>query len=239
MPAQASSGIGTLGEKSLHAALKAWCARPGDQHEVGVDGYVIDLVRGDLLIEIQTGSFSAIKRKLTRLLDDHPIRLVHPIAREKWIVRLAADGQTTRSRRKSPARGRVEDLFKELVRLPTLVTHDHLALEVLLIQEEVVLIDDGQGSWRRKGWSIHDRRLLDVLSSTVFHAPADFLTLLPADLPDPFTTRELSEALGLRINLAQKMAYCLYQMGAVERVGKRGRAYLYEVGESNGDAGEP
>ena len=38
--------------KPLHASLKAWYAEAGDRFEVAVDGYVIDLVRDDLLIEI-------------------------------------------------------------------------------------------------------------------------------------------------------------------------------------------
>ena len=62
-------GIGTLQENSLHAALKTWYAQPGDQLECKVDGYVIDLVRGDLLVEVQTANFSAIKRKLLKLLE--------------------------------------------------------------------------------------------------------------------------------------------------------------------------
>ena len=45
-----SSEIGTLNEKPLHAALKAWYAQPGDRLEVAVDGFVVDIVRGDLLI---------------------------------------------------------------------------------------------------------------------------------------------------------------------------------------------
>lgn len=48
-------GIGRLNEGPLHAALKRWCARPGDRLEAVVDGYVIDIVRADLLLEIQTG----------------------------------------------------------------------------------------------------------------------------------------------------------------------------------------
>ena len=50
--------IGTLNEGSLHAALKLWYADPGDLVEHPVDGYVIDLVRDDLLIEVQTGGFA-------------------------------------------------------------------------------------------------------------------------------------------------------------------------------------
>ena len=41
------AGIGVLNEKPLHASLKDFCARPGDQFEVTVDGFVIDIVRGD------------------------------------------------------------------------------------------------------------------------------------------------------------------------------------------------
>ena len=48
------SGIGLLNEKPLHASLKQWYARPGDRFEVAVGGFVIDIVRDDLLIEIQT-----------------------------------------------------------------------------------------------------------------------------------------------------------------------------------------
>jgi hypothetical protein len=42
-----------LGEKPLHASLKRMCSEPGDRVEQPVDGFVIDLVREDALIEIQ------------------------------------------------------------------------------------------------------------------------------------------------------------------------------------------
>ena len=87
MPTQEQPhAIGTLNEKPLHAALKAWYAQPGDQLEAKVDGYIIDIVRGDLLVEIQTRNFAAIKRKLLALVPHHPVQLVYPIAREKWIA---------------------------------------------------------------------------------------------------------------------------------------------------------
>ena len=74
-------GINTMQEKSLHAALKAWYARPGDRFEVEIGGYVIDLVQDGLLIEIQTGNFSSIRNKLNALLPDHPVRLGLCVAR--------------------------------------------------------------------------------------------------------------------------------------------------------------
>lgn len=61
--------VGTLGEKPLHAALKRWYSEADDRVEEPVDGFVIDLVRDGLLIEIQTGGFSSMKRKLASLLE--------------------------------------------------------------------------------------------------------------------------------------------------------------------------
>jgi hypothetical protein len=77
--------IGTLNEKPLHEALKQWYAQPNDLFEQSIDGFVIDIVHGDLLIEIQTQSFTAIRRKLKKLLAHHQVRLVYPIPCEKWI----------------------------------------------------------------------------------------------------------------------------------------------------------
>ena len=222
--------IGTLQESSLHAALKTWYAQPGDQFEVSVDGSIIDIVRGDLLIEIQTRNFANIKRKLSRLSINHPIRLIYPIAREKWIVRLDADLQTQVSRRKSPKHGRVEQLFMELVNIAPLVKLPNLTFEVLFTQEEEVWSKASRGrrrSWRRGGWSRHDRRLLEVVDRLVLETPEDFCTLLPAALPQPFTNYDLSRNLGQPRYLARRMSYCLRQMGVIEVTGYRGRALLF------------
>ncbi len=214
-------------EKSLHAAIKQWYALPGDKLETRIGSYVVDIVRGELLIEIQTSSFAALRRKLSALTKNHPVRLVHPIAQAKWIVRLDEDGEAVLSRRKSPKKGRVEDVFWELVSFPRLAANPNFSLEVLLIHAEEILINDGRGSWRRKGWSIYDRRLLEVIERVVLATPANFGALLPPALPEQFTNKELAGALKIRLKLAQKMSYCLRHMGAIGVAGKRGRAILY------------
>src|SRR5215208_405092 len=173
------SGIGLLNEKPLHASLKQWYARPGDQFEVPVDGFVIDIVRDELLIEIQTGNFSSIKSKLTRLSHSHHVRLIYPIVQEKWIVRLAANGRGRSIRRKSPKRGRLEDLFWELVSIPQLLSNPNFSLEVLMIRQEEVRQYDVKRKWRRRGWSIEGRKLLEVLDRRSFNHSADWLRLLP------------------------------------------------------------
>jgi hypothetical protein len=148
------------------------------------------------------------------------------VAQEKWIVKLAEDGRQA-SRRKSPKRGTVEDLFAELVSIPTLVMRPGFSLEVLIIQEEEVRRHDPTRAWRRRGWVTEERRLLRVVDRQVFESPRDLARLLPVSLPDPFTTRSLALALGKPRRLAQRMAYCLRKIEAIERVGKDGNAILY------------
>lgn len=221
------SKIGTLNEKPLHEALKRWYARPGDLFEVPVDGSVIDIVRGDLLIEIQTRNFSAIKRKLEKLLINHPVRLVYPIPSEKWIVKLAEDGDSRVSRRRSPKRCTYEHVFYELVRLPELLKHPNFSIELLLIEEEEVRRYDGVRGWRRRGWVTDERRLLRVVDRRILNSPADMHTFIPETLAEPFSVSELAAATNTSRNLAQKIVYCLRAMGCVTPAGKKANAILY------------
>jgi hypothetical protein len=219
--------IGTLTEKSLHAALKDHLALPGDELETPVEGFVIDIARKGMLIEIQTGGFTPLKRKLARLLEaGYHVHLVHPIPAAKWIVKQTEGGRRL-SRRKSPRKGRPLDVFFELVRIPHLLADPGFTLEVVLTHQEEVRRDDGRGSWRRKGWSITDHRLLEIVETRVFRDRDDYLACLPGDLPHPFTNRALARKLGVPIGLAQKMTYTLEKAGWLERVGKDGNAHLF------------
>jgi hypothetical protein len=222
-----SKGVGLLNEKPLHAALKAWYSQPGDRFEVNVDGSVIDILRGELLVEIQTRSFSALKRKLEKLVANHTVRLVYPIAAEKWIVRLSDDGVVREARRKSPKRGSVVELFRELVSFPQLISDPNFSLEVLLIQEEEVRQLGLARNWRRRGWGTVERRLVQVVDRRLFATPADLATLIPALLEEPFTSAGLADAIHQPCWLAQKMVYCLRGMGAIAEAGKQGKATRY------------
>jgi hypothetical protein len=226
MPDQSPTGIGLLNEKPLHAALKRWVARPDDQLEVPVDGYVIDIVRGDLLIEIQTGNFSTVKEKVTDLVSRHRLRLVYPIPREKWLLKLPRETGDEIERRKSPKRGRIEELFRELVSFPELLAERNFSLSVLFTQEEEVRRYTGRRRWQR-GWRTEERRLLTVVEERRFEGPEDAATLLPPTLPERFTTADLAEAIGRSRWWGQKMAYCLRKMGVIEEIGRRGRSILY------------
>ncbi len=225
--------IGTLREKPLHASLKRWYARSGDRIEVPVDGFVIDLVREDLLIEVQTRGFSSMKQKITTLLDlGHRVRVVHPIPINKWIVKVDADG-TVLSRRRSPRHGNPTDVFAELVSFPNLLADPRLEIDVILTNEEEYRRYTPNRSWRRKGWTIEERRLIDVVDTLLISNTDDLAALLPAGLSDPFTTADLATELGRPRRSAQQMAYCLRIADVIVAVGKRGNAVEYRVVSSS------
>jgi hypothetical protein len=225
--------ISTWNEGPLHAALKTWYAQPDDIFEVPVDGFVIDIVRGDLLIEIQTRGFTALKDKLATLIRTHPVRLVYPIAREKWIVKVADDGEKQLSRRKSPKHGSVEQIFDELVSIPHLLAQPNFTFEVLFIHEEEIRRYDARRGWRRKGWVTHERRLVKVVGQQCFTSPEDMRALIPAALAEPFTSADLAPLIPGGRRRAYRMIYCLKAMNLLTQVGKRGRAALYRQTQSD------
>jgi hypothetical protein len=219
------SHIGTLNERSLHADLKSWYEEEGDRFEVPVEGFIADIVRGDLIIEIQTGSTSALRRKLAALLARHPVRLALPIAARKTIVRIDDLGRRTGMRR-SPRRGDWIEVFGELISLRNLLGDPNLTVDVLLIHEEEIRCPTRRRRW--KDWTVHDRRLVEVVDCVTFQDPIDYLAFIPASLEEPFTTGELAAAIGRPQSMAQKVAYTLRHLGSLRVVGKRGNAFLYE-----------
>jgi hypothetical protein len=215
-------------EYSLHSEIKDWYMVSGDELEVKVEDFIVDILRGKLLIEVQTGNFSAIKRKLIKLLLNNQVRLVYPIAKLKWIVHLSKSGELVR-RRKSPKKGKLTDLFYELVHTPSLIRNRNFSLEVLIIEEEEVRCIDGKGTWKRRGISVKDRKLLNVFDRIIFEESQDFLDFLPKELDGYFTNKILALKLGISIRLAQKITYCLRKMGAISIAGKKSNELMFQV----------
>jgi len=215
-------------EYSLHAGIKEWYSVLGGQVEVKVDDFIVDVVKDGLLIEIQTRNLSAIKKKLGKLLLTNQVRLVYPIAKVKWIVYVSNSGEFVRKRR-SPKKGKIIDLFIEMVHLSDLINDKNFSFEVLLIEEEELRCDDGKGSWRRRGVSVKDRKLLKVFDRVVFEDRTDFLKILPDTLAVSFTNRVLAKKLGISVRLAQKITYCLRKMNVLIIDGKKKRELLFRV----------
>ncbi|WP_242920007.1 hypothetical protein [Pontibacter liquoris] len=228
------NGIGLQNERSLHAGIKQWYALPGDKFEVPLSTFVIDLVRGTQLVEIQTRNFTAIRGKLKALLQSHKVHLLHPVTAEKWVVQVDRSGNKVLSRRKSPFRGNLTDVFEELVRLPELLLQENFTFEVLYIKEEEVRCRDGKGSKHRKRESIKDRRLVEVVETIRFNSPADFMRFLPPTLPRPFSNKDLAHALQLPLHRCRQITYCLRKMETITVAGKKVNELLFQIAAEPG-----
>ena len=215
--------IGTLNEGSLHAALKQMYSKPGDEFEVPLGRFVIDIRRPDLMVEIQTGSFGAMGKKLDHLLPDHKILLVYPIAVESYLVRPDAKPK------KSPKKSSVYGLFNELVSIPTLLDHPNLTLDVVLVSVNKVQVEDPKARRGRGGWRTSDRVLREVLDTHRFETAEDLLSLLPDNLPPVFTTADMSEAGPFKRDVAQQMAYCFRALGFFTEQGRTKAGYNYTL----------
>jgi hypothetical protein len=218
--------IGTLNEGALHAQLKDWYRRPGDRVEQLVDGFVVDLVRGELLVEIQTGSFAPLRRKLEQLTRRHRVRLVAPVPLIRTIVRLDDEGEPLSTRR-SPRRGRVEHIFNRLVSIPALLCHPQFELELLLTNQDELRVHRYGRAFRRRGWVVVGRRLVSVEERVRITCPDDAARLLPPNLPALFDTAQLADTAAIDRRLAQQMTYCLRAMGVLHTAGKRGNAIVH------------
>ena len=221
-----AASIGELKERSLHRALKARYAVAGGATEQAVDGFVADVVIEDRIVEVHTGSFSPLKRKLPRLLERHPVTLVYPIAQEKYIVKTTGP-EVPPTRRKSPKRGSLFQVFSVLASIPTLLAHPNLTLEIVMtVEEELRAVNEGRRRWRR-GWVNLDRRLVDVVATHTIVSMADLFAMLDAELPERFTARDIAVAMKLPRRLGGQAAYCFREGGVSEVCGKRGNALVY------------
>lgn len=217
-------------ETSLHRQLKAHYAPDGARVEQRIGRYRIDVVDGDELIEIQLASLSAIRDKIAALVREHHVRLIKPIVACKYLVKQKSVGGDVVSRRRSPKQGTVLDVFEELVHFTRVFPHPRLVLEVVLVEiEELRYPGHGRRRrWRRNDHEVEDQRLLAVQGVERFQSAVDLCRLLPKKLPKPFHTGHIAEGLGVQRWIAQRMAYCLREMGAIKSVGKERGAWLYQ-----------
>ena len=229
--------IGTLKESSLHRALKFQYSGDGGSIEEVSGPFVCDACREDgELIEVQTGSFGPLKEKAKSLCEKRKLRIIHPIIVQKTIELYDASGRRLIHRRKSPKKGSPWDLFNVLIYAPELPLLKNLTIELALINAVEKRLDDGAGSWRRKGVSIADRFLgpcpasLKVPSKynpIVLKTLKDYRQFLPFRKNESFTARSLAEKAGISAVIARKAIYVLAKMGLAQHTGKQGRAFVY------------
>lgn len=221
-----AGGVGVMGEKGVHAVLKRFYQPDVESQEIRVGRFVADAVTGDgAILEIQTGAFAPLRRKLAAFLDRYEVTVVHPAYAARWVRSVDPETGELLPRRRC---GRPESPWKLFYALPAIREYLdrpnlHFLVPVLEVRE-----------WRVKGdrrRSRRDRVPCELLGERYFGGPADFLSLLPEGLAEPFTSAQLSEAAAVPRGDAQIYLYLMHQLGLLDRVGRQGNAYLYARAE--------
>ncbi len=219
-------------ETTLHRQLKEHYCDPDARIEVKLGRYRIDVVNGDRLVEIQRSGLAAIRDKVNCLCaDGYQVDVVKPLVARKRLVKLTSENGVETSRRWSPLRATILNVFDELLYFTRVFPHPNLRMLIPLIDiEEVRYPGHGRRRRRRAGnFVVKDRFILDVHETHVFETVLDLQTLLPDDLPKKFDTAELAEGLSVSRDQAQRIGYVLRKTGVAQECGKRGNAILYKL----------
>ena len=82
---------------------------------------------------------------------------------------------------------------------------------------------------RRRRAEKYDIVPIDILDELFVEQPRDFIQLIPMELEDEFTTKDFAKAAKIHLSYAQLILNIFYYLGIVERIGKSGNSYIYEV----------
>ncbi len=225
-------GIGTLGEKPLHAVLKRFFQPDSTCREVPVGRYVADSKEGDHITEIQTRSLGSLCPKLTAFSkEEYTVTVVYPHPAVRRLAWIAPDG-TVGSLRTVTRKGDIPSAFTELYRLRPVLTLPRLTLRVVLLAvDDYRIREEGTGP-KKRGHSLRYARIpVDIIGQYVLETPDDYRALLPPHLPDTFTAKTLCDRMGIPKRQQSRGIAVLCTAGVIEKIGRQGRAFLYRIPE--------
>lgn len=224
------NGVGTLSEKYLHALLKNYYEPDRTFHEVKVDRFTADICKENEIIEIQTRQLNRLREKLEAyMLLGYNVKVVYPIPRNRWLVWVNNETGETTKRRKSPRVGSFFSSFFELYKIKYFLDWDKLTVELLLFDAEEYRNLDGYGKSKKYRSTRLEMMPLEFVDSLTLSSLADYLTFVPESLPPIFKSSDYAKTMKTDLSYANTALNILSYLGAIEKCGKDGRAYLYRV----------
>ena len=224
-----TDGIGTLGEKRLHAALKRFYAEDSSAMEVPIGRFVADVFDGRRVVEIQTGQFSRLVSKLCFFLERYPVTVVHPMPRTRYLTWTDPETGESTKPRKSPTVGTPLSALHQLYPIRNLLGVENLTVELLLFDLDEYRLLDGYGKSRKKGTTLRERIPRGEPELIRLQTPEDYRALLPRDLPPEFTVSLFAKTTHLKGRQAYSAVHVMEALGIAEPYGTHGRAVLYRL----------
>ncbi len=221
-------GIGMQSEKTLHSILKYYIEPDESFHEQPVARYIADIKNEAGITEVQTAGYGYLRGKLSVFLKDYPVTVVCPVVHVKHIQWIDPESGEWLKRNRSPVTGGVFTAFTELYRIRPFLKDPRLTVRVILMDMEEYRIADGYAREGKKGSHRFDRVPCALISDTRLRTPEDYRGLIPDSLPEEFTSADFAGHCRVRKGESGTALLILTDLGAVRRIGKKGRSYLYQ-----------
>lgn len=198
------SDFSTLKESSLHSTLKKIYAYQNDgQTEVELNNHIYDIVtKENEIIEIQNQNLNHLLPKIKDTIEKGmKIKVVHPVIVTKHIKLYDKDKNLIK-RTKSPVKGCIYSIFKELKGIYPVLLEKSFTLEVpfititeIRIQEDLPVQSENKLRRFKRNWNKQNKKLNEILESRTFKYREDYLSLLPSELPQEFYSKDLEKTL--------------------------------------------
>ncbi len=225
---RARNGIGMQSEKTMHLFLKNYIQPDESFHEVKVGRFVADILCGENIIEIQTRSFDAMRKKLEFFLDSgYDVTVVHPLAAIKKLCWINPETGDISKTRKSPKRMSIHDAFYELYKIKSFLLHENLHFRFILLELTEYRNLDGWSYDGKKGSTRYDRIPADIIGEINIKNVNDYKEQLPDSLPDEFTSKDYAKCANVNLRRAQTALNVLKYVGAVEEKGRIKNSIVY------------
>ena len=225
------AGIGTLGEKTLHAILKDYFQEDKRFQEFTVDGYVADVVRDEEIIEIQSRDLYRLAPKVSTFIVENRVTVVHPIALSKTVFWMDPETGECLSHRKSSKKGKPLDVLPELYGLREFLLNEKFRVCLMLLEVNEYRILDGYGKDRKKHATKLDRYPTALIDEIYLEKAEDYRRFLPSDLPEKFSSSDFRIAAKCDLFTAQRALNIFSKLGLVRISGKKGRQKMYAVSD--------
>lgn len=235
----------TINESSLHKELKnLYCLKYNGKTEVSCEGHVYDILTKDNnVIEIQTKNLRQLLPKIDDALEKgHKVTVVHPVVITKTIKTYNLENKCISSK-KSPKKGHIYDLFRELTGIFPVLLNKNFTLEIPEIniietrEKKGEKVQTLQKSRRyKRDWIKTDKKLDSINSVIKFTCKKDYINLLPCGLAQEFCAKDINNLLIKDSNIPKRLAYSgnlilwvLLRMEVIKETQKKGRTKYYCV----------
>lgn len=223
------AGIGTYKEKTLHIFLKNYFEPDCSLHEISVGKKCADILNEHGIIEIQTRSLGNLCSKLESFLPEHKVTVVYPYAATKWLCWLDPETGEISLPRKSPRKLSFYDSFYELYKIRKYLSHPNLSIYLIGLEIQETRLLNGWSADKKKGSERFDRFPISVVEKLHLKTADDFIWLIPANIPSPFTSSDYGKLAKLKPRYANTALNVLESIDIIKCTGKQGRRKLYEI----------